>query len=417
MAEALGRTLTATRGTAILLNIVVGAGLLTLPGLVQKVAGPQASMAWAICAIAATPLVLVFVLLGRRHPDAGGIAAYAGNAFGPAAQRVAAFLLLGAVAFGLPSIALVGGHYMAHVFPGSASLYALALVMLALVPHLLPGDGAARVMTGLASATVLVVAAMIVIGVATAPPATITSVAVTDPITVAFAPFMMIFFAFTGWEIGAGIAEEFRKPAADFPKAMVGSFLLVCALYGGAAFTASRFDLEGIYEAPFVGFIGPVLGSMGPSVVCLTACLIVFANLTGAVWGVSRLVFSLARSGQCPGWFAGTWNGRPVRAALATVVILMCVLLADQTWHFGLDRMLALAGQNFFILYGIAGACLFRLMPSAGPRLLASAVVVLVVVLCFWQGSNLIYPALLSLVAILAPRWPLKSTVHASSPP
>ncbi|MCA3554024.1 amino acid permease [Aestuariivirga sp.] len=417
MGDELGRTLTATRGAAILLNIVVGAGLLTLPGLVQKVAGSQAPLAWAVCAIAATPLVLVFVLLGRRYPDAGGIAAYAGKAFGPAAQRVAAFLLLGAVAFGLPSIALVGGHYLAQVLPGSASLYALALVTLSLVPHLLPGDGAARVMTALASATVLVVAAMIAIGVVTAPPARITSVGLAYPIAGAFAPFMMIFFAFTGWEIGAGIAEEFRNPATDFPKAMVGSFLLVCALYGGAAFTASRFDLEGVYEAPFIRFVGPVLGPIGPSAVGLTACLIVFANLTGAVWGVSRLVFSLARSGQFPGWFAGTWNGRPVRAALATVATLLCVLIADQIWHFGLDRMLALAGQNFFILYGIAGASLFRLMPGTGPRLLAAAVVGLVVVLCSWQGSNLVYPALLGLAAILAPRWPAKSTVHASSPP
>lgn len=417
MGEALGRTLTATRGTAILINIVVGAGLLTLPGLAQKVAGPQAPLAWAMCAIAATPLVLVFVLLGRKHPDAGGIAAYAERAFGAAAQRVAAFLLLGAVAFGLPSIALVGGHYMAQVLPGSASVYALALVTLALVPHLLPGDGAARVMTGLASATVLVVAGLIVIGIVTAPPARVPSVVIAHPIAAALAPFMMIFFAFTGWEIGAGIAEEFRNPAADFPKAMVASFLLVCVLYGGAAFTASRFDLEGIYEAPFVRFVEPVLGQLGPGFVGLTACLIVFANLAGAVWGVSRLVFSLARSGQCPAWFAGTWNGRPVRAALATVATLLCVLLADQIWHFGLDRMLALAGQNFFILYGIAGASLFRLMPGTGPRLLAAVAVVLVVVLCFWQGSNLIYPALLSLAAILAPRWPSKSTAQASSPP
>ena len=79
--------------------------------------------------------------------------------------------------------------------------------------------------------------------------------------------------------------------------------------------------------------------------------------------------------------------------------------------------LLALAGQNFFILYGIAGASLFRLMPGTGPRLLAAVAVVLVVVLCFWQGSNLIYPALLSLTAILAPRWPSKSTAQASSPP
>ncbi len=40
----------------------------------------------------------------------------------------------------------------------------------------------------------------------------------------AFLPFMMLFFAFTGWEVAAGISEEFKRPEIDFPRAMFCSF-------------------------------------------------------------------------------------------------------------------------------------------------------------------------------------------------
>jgi amino acid efflux transporter len=53
-------------GAAVMMNIVIGAGLLTLPGLAIKVSGRNAFAAWMVCAMAALPLLAVFIVLGRR---------------------------------------------------------------------------------------------------------------------------------------------------------------------------------------------------------------------------------------------------------------------------------------------------------------------------------------------------------------
>ena len=106
----LKKTLTLYSGTALFLNIVIGAGLLVLPGLAYQQVGDVALMSWFLSALIALPLLLVFVVLGKYYPDSGGIAHYAFRAFGGWMQRVSAFLFLGAVVLGLPSIAMTGGY-------------------------------------------------------------------------------------------------------------------------------------------------------------------------------------------------------------------------------------------------------------------------------------------------------------------
>ena len=63
---ALTKSLTTLRGAGLMLNIVIGAGLLALPGMVVEKAGHQALWAWALCALAALPLLLVFVVLAVK---------------------------------------------------------------------------------------------------------------------------------------------------------------------------------------------------------------------------------------------------------------------------------------------------------------------------------------------------------------
>jgi amino acid efflux transporter len=52
MMTSLNKSLGVFRGAAILLNIVIGAGLLTLPGLAVRQSGQFAIYAWLICAVA-----------------------------------------------------------------------------------------------------------------------------------------------------------------------------------------------------------------------------------------------------------------------------------------------------------------------------------------------------------------------------
>lgn len=406
MTTSLNRSLGVVRGTAVLLNIVIGAGLLTLPGLAVKQVGSAALGAWLICALAAAPLVAVFIVLGKRYPDAGGIASHATRAFGSYGGRMVSFLFLGAVIFGLPAISLTGGHYLASQFGGHAHAYALVLMVLAVVPHTLPGESAAKAMTFVASLVLMVISFFLLIGFVGLPQQT------SSPID-AFAgqdwksltaPFMMLFFAFTGWEVGASIAEEYHNPERDYPVAMIASFVLATALYLIIAYVSQNTDLGTHHEAPFVAIVHPLLGDFGSIAVALTAALIVFANLAGAVWGVSRMVFGLARDGQLPEQLAITQDGRPIRAVMATMTALIAILAIDASGLIGIETMLRLAGQNFLILYGISAAALVVLARRSFEKLLGVAVIGLVVALVGLQGPLFIYPLALAVMAKFAER-------------
>ncbi len=225
---------------------------------------------------------------------------------------------------------------------------------------------------------------------------------------------MMLFFAFTGWEVGAGAAEEFKNPKRDYPLAMLLSFALATALYAAIAILAQQVDLTGRYEAPFIVIVTPLLGPMGGVAVALVAVAIMYANLVGALWGVSRLVFGLAREGNLPSALAVTHDGRPRRAVFATLTALMAVVVADWLADFGLETMLKLSGQNFVILFGVAAGSLLILAKTRWDRWLAGAVAILVAGLLALQGLALVYP--LALVAVVALRQLMRSRARASAP-
>jgi amino acid efflux transporter len=400
------------RGTALFLSIVIGAGLLTLPGLAVQVAGDHALLAWLACSLAGLPFLAILIELGRRYPEAGGISAYAGRAFGRVGADIAGLLFLGAVVFGLPSIALAGGHYLSAISGIPAHPAALMLLMGALLPHLIPGEGASRVMSFIASLVLLAIVGFLVVGFA----GLTSNISFSSLVPSSFswnlmmAPMMMLFFAFTGWEVGASAAEEFKNPERDYPLAMLISFILATILYLSIAILVQQVDLVGRYEAPFLVIITPLLGSLGEVMVALVAVAIVYANLVGAIWGVSRLVFGLARDGSLPHVLAKTTFGQPRLAVWVTLATLMSVVVADWVAGFGLKTMLGLAGQNFVILFGVAAASLFVLAKSRFDRFLAASVALLVLALMVLQGETLLYP--IALVASLIIRYSIRALVR-----
>jgi amino acid efflux transporter len=406
-ASTLTKSLSLSRGTAVLLNMVIGAGLLALPGLAIQQVGTAAFHAWLFCALAAAPLLAVFVIMGRNYPDAGGVASFARRAFGPAGYRIASILFLGAVVLGLPAIALTGGHYAASLAGGSPHLWAGALLVLAALSHFVSSESAAKANAFIASLVLVVIASFLAIGVAgvtTRPAEGVGLPSAWPEISVMLIPFMMLFFAFTGWEVGAGVTEEFKKPHRDFPIAMVGSFVIATSFYLAIAFVAQQTDLDGAYESPFVAIVEPILGSWGSAAVSATAVLLVFANLAGAIWGVSRLVFSLARENVIPRVFERTHGGSPRFAVVVVASTLLVVLVLDAIAGIGLPRLIGLAGQNFLILYGLTAAALFALSDRISHRLLSGAVIALCVALLLMQTLALLYPLALAALAFGAHR-------------
>lgn len=392
------------QGTGMMLSIVLGAGLLALPGLAAQAAGSGALYVWLACAAVSVPLLAVFAIVGRQHPDAGGIAAIMKKAFGKMGYTPATFLFLGAVSVGLPSIALVGGHYASAAFGLSPHLVALILIVGATAVNLLSSRTANRMSAGLASAVLLVLALLAVFGwLATNPSLDVVAAAEVPAIAAFGATFMMVFFAFTGWEVAANLAGEFRNPKRDFPLAMAMSFAVAIVLYLVLALVVAAAGPSAATGAPFTAILAQGYGEFAAWSVSVVAIVLIFANLSAAIWAVSRMVYSAASEGIIPRRIAGTQNGVPVPAVLLTAVILLFVVSLAYSGALNLELLLATAGMNFLLLYAGAAAALAKLSVSWSHRALSALSLLIVLALVLGRGvEHLLYPAALICLGLIS---------------
>ena len=399
----LNKTLTLVRGTGLMLNIVVGAGLLALPGLTTEIAGNQALWSWLFCAGAAIPLLLVFVIFGANNPHAGGITHFIKLGLGNTGYVIASLLFLGAVTFGLPAIALTAGHYLSSWIGGIPAAYAAGVIVFATFMLSISPETAGKISTFIASLTLVALLFIIFIGLTGVDWSyQIGNIAPVSDIKlpVVLAPFMMLFFAFTGWEVAAGLSEEFKNPKRDFPLAMMFSFGIAVALYLSMAFLAHTAIGSPTPESVFSYILGEQLGNTGKIIVVTISTFIITANLIGAIWAVSRMVYALSRDVLSSKFFKLTDDGTPWSSVMLTSFVLLLVLTTDTAGLLNIDDMLAIAGQNFFLLYLFAAVSLFKTSINLMHRLVSIVAIVLSVALLSIDPTTMIYPATLAALGL-----------------
>src|SRR5690349_3063864 len=99
------RHLSTPAAVALYVGAVLGPGVLLVPALVARIAGPASVLDWAALLALSVPLAVTFAALGVRLPHAGGTAAYARAAFGARAGRITGWLFLTGVLVGAPVVA------------------------------------------------------------------------------------------------------------------------------------------------------------------------------------------------------------------------------------------------------------------------------------------------------------------------
>jgi amino acid efflux transporter len=377
-------------------SIVVGSGLLVLPGLAYARVGGSALYAWLICGTLTAPLLAVFVWLGRRHPGAGGIAGYVQAAFGRRWGAATETLVIGTLALGLSSVALTGGFYCAAALgTGAWSQTPAALALLALAGAVnrqgirLSG----RLQQVLTAVLVLVLLAVAVVALAGGHDPAATGIAPPAEWRSAVPVLSSVFFAFTGWEMLSFTTGEYRRPERDFPIAVAASFALVLGLYALIAVALQRTlppAAPQTRRAPVAAMLGGALGPDAVRTVAALGTVIVAANLIGAVWAASRLIWSSARQGLLPAPLARVHPGSAVpRAAVWTAITLLGTLSLLSGCHVvPLTALFSLAGENFFLMYAGCVAAFVRLARSAAARVAGSVLLAACagVLACFGWG-------------------------------
>ena len=391
--------------TAMSVTIVVGAGLLTLPGLSFAEAGRLGHLPWLLMALIMLPLLGIFAWFARRHPSAGGVVAYVRISLGERMAAVGEAIILGTFTLGMPAIALIGATYLQQSLPGlSVPLVAMLMVTLGLVSGLFGVKISGGIQTAIAVTIVLgllVLATGYWFGVDGQPADAASHAADGAGWTGVFTALPLILFAYTGWELTSFLAEDMQDPARNLPRTIWASFAIVTLLYVYLAWTVAQAASPGNAWklAPVAQLARGWLGATGLQLTSLIATLLIMANVTGAFLSCSRAVYAAGRDGLLPRGLGITGRGGlPVPAMLTTWALFMGVIGLTAVSGAGVELLLQLAGQNFFVLYLLATHGFIRLQTRPGPRLLGIvATLTVVAMLPLFSLPGLIYCSLLGL--------------------
>ena len=403
--------------TAMSVTIVVGAGLLTLPGLSYAQAGRLGHLPWLLMSVLMLPLLAVFAFFARRHPSAGGVVGYIRLSLGPRLGAASEAIVIGTFSLGLPAIALIGATYLQQTLPGlPVGATAIGMVTIGLLFGMFGLRVSGAIQTAIATLIVLGLLGLCAGYWLHAPsdngpdvfPLAGNGVLPMDALLGVLSALPLVLFAYTGWEITAFLAEDMRDPARNLPRSIWASFVIVTLLYVFVAWTvasAATAD-DGWRLAPIARLAESWLGVAGLRLTGIIATLLILANVTGAFLSTSRALFSAGRDGLLPQALAHVdQRGLPVRAMLTGWLLYVVVILVTQTSGLGVETLLQLAGQNFFVLYLLAAVGYTRLQQRTGPRLLGLVAILLVLaMMTLFSLPGILYCGALALLGLWGAR-------------
>ncbi|KVL70449.1 hypothetical protein WJ50_13560 [Burkholderia ubonensis] len=347
---------------------VVGVSILALPAMTAREAGPAALLSWLGMALLSIPIVLCIAELAARQPTAGGVLDYVSSAFGERASTALGIAFLGTIPIGMPVISIIGARYAVHAagLPIAwATWLAFGAAAIAVFLNALGVKLAGRIQVVV---VVLVVALVVVCTSAAIPLVDRHYLVPFSPAgnTAIVAATVPIFFSFVGWEMVAPMAEEFRNPARDLRRSLLIAVAIVGVMYLAFAFVTIS---TGVYRYgdgidSFSALAEKSLGKYGLYATTFLACLVAYASLHINVAGFSRMLYSQAREGRLPTYFAkvSVSSGAPVPALALTLVMFTFVFTLIGIYHPDLGFLVKWPATVFIFAYLFTTAAGFQLL-------------------------------------------------------
>ncbi len=402
MEAKLKKTLGLLPAVGLAITMVVGSGLLILPGLAYLQAGGAAIYAWLISAIVSIPLLIVFARLGAELPGAGGIAGFMQAAFSRRSAAATEILILGTIPGGA-ALAITGGKYISSLFNDNQNVIALGTLFVLLTGGMVNYLGAklsGKVQQMLAGILVVMLAGVAAIALVYGDTSNGEGIASLTQATSVLPTVGLVFFAFVGWELMSFTTEEFKNPKRDFPLIIAISFVIVVALYMLVA-TAIQLVLSkthpNLAQAPIASLLEVVMGKTSGRIISLLGVLMAVANFISVVWAFSRLIFASAREGLLPAFLARVDGDTkiPRNAVIASILVFAVTSFLYFTGIASQEILFELAGISFFMSYLLAVFAYIKRSKSMLSKLFGAVILLAVSMVFIGFGIKILYPIIL----------------------
>jgi len=293
-------------------NMVIGAGIFVLPGIVAAQLGPAALVAYGLCVVIVGLVFLCYAEAGSRVSRSGGSYAYVEEAFGPFAGFVTSTLLwLGWSVFSDAALAVAMTDAIALKLPMLSqtlprSLFIVALFAFLAYMNIVGLKAGLRLMI---ASTIAKLVPLVLLAVAGLFVINIDNLVIVEwpSVTQFGAATLVLFFAFAGAETALNSSGEIHNPVQTIPRGLLlgvgGIFILYLALQVVAQGTLGA-DLANNTEAPLSAAATVVFGNWGAQLLLLGMIISIFGCLSGDLLNTPRVVFAAARDGLLPGVLA-----------------------------------------------------------------------------------------------------------------
>lgn len=364
----LEKTISFSRGMGLAICMLIGTGILALPGLALD-AGTvhEAILGWFLIAVAAIPLIAICSRLGLKFPSTAGLAGYAEEAVGPWGRYAVSYLVGGSFFFGLPAVALIGSEYMKQLFQLSgveAALFAVLLVTLMFLSNL----------AGMKIISMINYAALAVLFLLIGLLIAFNLDFLGSGFTIASEVFnggghidlnntwkiaALLFWAFLGWENLSFSLGEIKDPERNVPRLYWLSFILVTSIYLVLALISTGASVSGTTLEGAAGLSGLVLFTPGGYLLIWLMIVVIAANACSWNFTASRLLYAGGRTGIFPEVFGrlSTGNGKlsaeniPVYSLVGLYVLSVFLIGGSYLFKIPVSAMMLLVNQNFVFLY------------------------------------------------------------------
>jgi APA family basic amino acid/polyamine antiporter len=347
--------------TALGIGAIIGSGIFIVTGIVAGIAGPGMIVSVIIAGIIAVFSAMSVAELAAFLPKEGGTYAYAQHLISPFAGFTAGWIWIFSNIFVGAAVSLGFAQYFATLFPAiPVKLIAVVICLVFIFINYIGLKESVVFNNILVTAKVLILLFFVGFGLGFFRPGNFVPLAPEGSIGI-LSGAALIFFAYTGFARVTLMAEEVKDPEKTMPRSIylalgisTGIYLLVSGVAVGLA-GAPALAHSG---SPLADAIG-ITGSSGAVLVISLGAMIATASvLLTTIMGISRIVFSMARSQDLPllfGRIHSRFSTPHYAVAITGACMIAAVLLAD------LVLVVAVSTFAMLIFYLIANIAALRL--------------------------------------------------------
>jgi basic amino acid/polyamine antiporter, APA family len=291
-----------------IVNGTLGAGIFVLPGIVGTNLGAFAVFGYIFCSIMMAAIMLCYAEIGTRITTSGGSYAYVEAAFGKFPGYIINWLyFFGWGILGSAALMNIIAGSLALLFPAFANLIIRITFFFVLIGFMIlvnvrgtkQGIGFVKIITVI---KLLPLLCIIVFGLKLVKVGNLFWDHVPALTTFSHTVFIL-FFAFAGFETSLGVSGEIKNPKRTIPMGILLGGIIVLIVYMLLQMVSQGIlggDIGIFKDAPLAAVAQKIAGSIGATLLLITAAISCFGAVGADVLATPRSLFAGANDGTFP---------------------------------------------------------------------------------------------------------------------